>query len=470
MKHSNRRRFSTSPNSNRSLAAATLLAAAFLTNCGENLKSEDAIDAQTQAQTPPSNQARSVSCALENEGTTARQFRGKTISYYDSQAIAYHQDNWWKESQPWISKDGLDSSLLKHPGYGGTSPAFVASQPVNVRLVVVDIRKVAGKLVYHYFSNETANSPLENWSSTKGLVMTQAAHTLRFKHGISMLSKVSNSQSFTGSSKWIADHVNDVALTSNNQTAAWFKSITGPQGSQNFVRNWLVGTNDSNTAFGGAHGEAPAQHGNWFSDNGTGAGKKVSSAGQFNSISANTLMPVLMAEFWKRIAVNSSDPTTWLKAADYAGPVQNAQNRATQFFQPQGPFSLTDTDLKVLLYGYVNSTQNGGLQLGATQHGEFVDAFGGQSKLDALTGGKWRFFGKTGSGFSGSRSRNEAAFGGSICIPADASRSVLKAGRQIAFFVNVQAINSAGPPRLDVLKGISAAMIPELSGATSLWK
>ena len=449
----------------QSLAVSTLTVSALLVSCGtgsqENRSTFNAV-------TPPLNTSREISCPLEDEGTNTRTFRGKTVVYSDSDSIDYASDGWWKDSQPWFSADALDSKILKHPGFPGNSPAFKSSEPVNARVVVVDIRKVNGKLVYHYFSNETGNSPLENWSSTKSLVMLQAAHTLRYKHGIPFLSQVSGSPS--AASKWIADHVNDVALTSNNRTAAWFKSITGAQGSHQFVRNWLVGTSDSNTSFGGLHGEAPAAHGNWFFPAGKGPAKQIAQVGNIKGVSDNTLMPVLMAEFWKRLAVNKQDPVTWLKNADYAGPIQSAVERKKKFFDPTLPSSLSDEDLKVLLYGYVNSSQNGGLQLGATQHGEFVDAFGGKTKLDQLTGGKWRMFGKTGSGFSNSRKRFEAAFGGSLCIPADKTRATLKSGRQIAFFVNIQAQGSAGAPRLDVLKGISSSFLPELTGAANLWK
>ena len=152
------------------------------------------------------------------------------------------------------------------------------------------------------------------------------------------------------------------------------------------MRNWLVGSHDSNTLFGGLPGEPAANHGKWFFPNGRGPGRLVANAVNISGISSNTLMPTLRAEFWKRLAMNKLDAITWLKNADYAGSILPAIERTAKFFTATASFSMTDEDLRVLRYGFVNSSQNGGLQLGATQHGEYIDTFGSKSKLDTLKG------------------------------------------------------------------------------------
>jgi hypothetical protein len=426
----------------------------------------------------PSNMERIIGCELASLPAESKKasFRGSSIEYFSSDEIGYESDEWYRPNAPWISPEGLDSSLLGAPGIPGPDRDFAADVDANIRVSVIDVRNVAGKLSYHYFSNETGNSRIENWSSTKALMMLQAGQTLRTESGGThgLLSTVYGGtdgemvDEGDPRGEYIGTHISEVARSSDNGTAAWLKSITGSSGSTNFVRNWI----DTRADFGSLHGESPRDLGNRFKADDKGPEFKISRAGSFTSSGNNTLMPIAMAEFWKRLAVNAKDPTTWLKKANYAGPVVNgAAARKAAFFNPQMPFALKDEDLKVLQYGYINSKLPGGLLLGATQHPDFIGAFGGKSKLDALTGGKWRVFGKTGSG-EATRSegdRTEAAFGGFVCIPANPARATLKEGRLVAFFINAQTIDSAGGPRLRALQGIANTMIPELTGAKNLW-
>jgi hypothetical protein len=434
-------------------------------------------DLESVGNAAPSNSERLTGCDLAPlpAGRKNAVFRGNAIEYFSSEEIGYESANWHRPDAPWISPEGLDSSVLGNPGYPSPDRNYAPNVPVNIRISVVDVRNIEGKLSYHYFSNETGNSRIENWSSTKGLMMLQAGQTLRTEsggtHGLySTVYGGSPGAAVSGdpSGEWMGTFITEVARSSDNGTAAWLKSITGGAGSTNFVRNWL----DTRADFGGLHGESPRDLGERFKANDQGPEFRSTRAGSFSSTSSNTMMPIAMAEFWKRLAVNTKDPVTWLKKANYArAATLDAQARKAAFFNAQTPFALKDEDLKVLQYGYVNSSSAGGLLLGATQHPDFIGAFGGKSKLDALTGGKWRVFGKTGSG-GGPRSagyRSEAAFGGYICIPANPNRATLKEGRLVAFFINAQAEDSAGSPRLRALKGVANTMIPELNGATNLW-
>lgn len=418
---------------------------------------------------PPSNTERLVRCDLAPLPPSAKKakFNERSVEYFTSDEIGYERADWFAAGKPWMSFDALNSGMLGNPGFEGDSRNFVGPGDTNVRVVAIDVRNIGGNLAYHYFSNETATSPMENWSSTKALAMLQAAHSIRMQTGGThgFLSTV-----FGGSPSgaWIGTHVTEVARTSDNGVAAWFKSITGLQGSQNFVRNWL----GSEGTFGGWHGTGPTGLGNRVKANNAGPEKTLGNAGRNEkTVSENTLMPIIMAEFWKRLGANTADKVTWLKRADYAGPVKSASERKSSFFDPSAPSALTDDDLKVLLYGFVESSSNGGLSLGATQHDEFVRAFGGKGKLDSLSGGRWRLFGKTGSGSAGvsARKRNEAVFGGVFCLPANPSRPFAKEGRMVAFFINAMTKGSAGEVRQKALQGVANAMIPDLNGAKDLW-
>jgi hypothetical protein len=452
--------------SQRIIPFVGLLAASGLVACVSRDNNEGSAEALTAA--PPSDASRIVRCKLGSLPASARKanFRGKDIEYFPSDEIPYESADWWKSSSPWMSDDILDSTILGYPGFKGSGRDFSVTQPVNARVVAVDVRNIGGKLHYHYFSNETASSPMENWSSTKSLSMLMAAHSLRKNTNYGLLSTVYTSQSGGKPTGWVGTFVNEVALTSNNSYAVWFRSLTGANGAQNFVRNWLT----PNAEFGGGHGSGPAALGNWFSEGDTKPRKQLARAGTWNSVSTNTLMPVAMVEFWKRLAVNSDDPITWLKDADYTSSVKDAAGKKSTYFQNARNFALTDDDLKVLLYGFVNSQANGGLALGANNNDSFVDAFGGKSKLDNATGGQWRFFGKTGSGGGAVRSgrtRNEAIFGGFFCLP-EGSKLEPK-GRLVAFFVNVQTAGSASGPRQAVLANLASALLPNVTGGTNHW-
>ena len=79
-----------------------------------------------------------------------------------------------------------------------------------------------------------------------------------------------------------------------------------------------------------------------------------------------------------------------------------------------------------------------------------------------MTDGKWRIFGKTGSGFSRIRNRYEGVFLGSICLPK--SKAGLRQSRQIVFMINAQATTSARrwEIRFEALKNMANLMLPEL--------
>ena len=415
-------------------------------------------DAEFKAQ--PANTDVNVDCNLENDplgkADSELKFRGKTAEYFDSSQIPYQNDQWLSRTSPWISFAGLDSSILGFPGFDGTSAgrAFSPTAAINARVVAIDIRKIGGKLKYHYFSNETLDSPMENWSSTKALAMFMAAQVIRkesaWTHG--MGSSIVDGKGANGAT--LASAVTDVADTSNNFTAVWFKSFAGAAGANNFAKNWLGG--GSRTEFGGGHGEPPQPWGNrLLSQSVT---KTFPGVGNFVGVTNNTVMPVIMAEFWKRIGVNHSDARTFVKKdTNYTSKEMTAAEREASFDSTAEP-GITKQDLGVLLYGAATGSKFGGLLLGGSDSDRFVNSLGGKTNLDSKFGGNWRFYGKTGTGQSNrsGRTRNEQIIGGFVCLPASPKNVVLKHGRAFAFFINIQAAGDTQGPRAATL----AALIP----------
>lgn len=420
-----------------------------------------------------------TSCPLNDHpaGSSAKTANlfGQDIEYFSSDTINYENtSSWWKESNPWISADIFNSSVLGYPGARGSSRGDRVSWPANIRITAIDVRKINGKLHYHYFSNETANNPIENWSSTKPISIVMSAHALReeSKGNVGLWSKSNNG--------YVGTHITTVAYNSDNGTANWLRSIAGNEARHNFAKNWL----DSTSEFGGNYASAMAPYGNTFvhadaslvSQNPGAYTVTIAKAGtDKRTVASNTLRPIAMAEFWKRMATNVEDPKTWIKKAPYGKSfIANESQRRNAFYKDSQNFSLKEEDLRVFWYGANATPKNGGFLYGATKTDSLIDVFGGKSKLDGLTR-KWRILGKTGSGshLSTSRKRNEAALGGFVCLPAGNSLKNNGHGRLLVFFINVQTqpsgLNKYGV-RNTVLKNWFSTMVPEMFNTQNNWK
>jgi hypothetical protein len=249
-----------------------------------------------------------------------------------------------------------------------------------------------------------------------------------------------------------------------NAIAAWFKSINGASASHAFLQNWI---GLPGQRFDGAHGVKPASIGKYLFHNENGTMKVLPTAGHWphpNGSGANTVTALAMAEFWKRVMLNSLDPITWLKAAPYGQGILSPSARKTTFFSNQANYALTDDDLRVFFYGNPSGGGLGGMALAAMQLKEFVDPWGGNQYLDSISEGQWRLYGKLGYGDSRPRNRSESVLGGVFCLPANPHRSVYPEGRLIAFHLNAQAVDEKRSWAL-LLNGIEATsktMLPLL--------
>ena len=409
-----------------------------LTGCGVEIESDSELSSSLDQirERAPADLSRRTRCELNSrpakdiEGT----FRSKSIRYANAEEISYDNPNWQNKGNPWISWEGLNASLLDYPGFPGGSRFFRVDHPVNLRIAVIDVRMIEGVPHYHYLTNETGGSPMEQWSTTKAISSLHAGLILRRKVGIGLRSKVFESRK---KSQWLGEIFPGIGVTSQNPTSNWVKSIPGPAASDNFVSNWLNPASE----FGGRYGPGFAQIGSEFRYGGDGETRSLRNPipGNWNSSpGTNTLTPFDMAEFWKRVAVNTLDPKTWIKDENYSVRITSSRERQRLFFNSQRVFGINNEDLIVFLYGRVFSRDMGGYLAGGLKSSAFVAAFGGKASLDDLSEGRWRLFGKTGSGYSNERGREESAFSGYFCLPANSDRVYEPHGRLVAFAINAQ--------------------------------
>ncbi|NRA66950.1 MAG: hypothetical protein HRU19_20850 [Pseudobacteriovorax sp.] len=376
-------------------------------------------------------------------------FLGNEITYYDSENINYGSNAWFgqgirdKSALPsWISLEAFHSGNLGYPGYPGGDRRAVSpgATPDNLRLAIIDIRKVDNVLHYHYFSNETALNPLENWGATIPLDMLAAAVTIRSKSKgkFGLTGNISRTES-------IGQFLTRLSQTSESGSANWLKSLTGGRQLESFFQEWLT-KNDPSQSFGSTFGKRMKNHGRTlsfqdevllFKDAGTFRRKTRS----------NTIKPIIMAEFWKRLAVNSQDTNTWAQG-------------------------VTASDTAILLYGNQSPQldQLGGLMLHTkNMEGPILSHTIPRAALSKLSD-DWRLFGKTGTGYSKERGRDEAAVGGFLCIPKN-SQPGMEEGRLFAFFINAQTLGSSRKYQMRnaALSKIIGIMVPQIGNTPSVW-
>jgi hypothetical protein len=386
---------------------------------------------------PPSNLAKEIKCNLEPVNDSVFKVAGKYREYAPAELIDYKNIGW--EGRLAADWDALNVSNLGTVGVNIDNALPTPSKiPENVRVAVIDIRNVAGIPHYYYYSNETAFAPIEQWSITKFLGVQLSMNHLR-----------ETSNGLVGADSFVdgvgvGSYITSIGRISDNPTAAWFKSLMGAEKMTDYLSNWMLksdwdyhrGSETIPEIFLGKYGQQPASYGGDFplfeSTN-----KNTFRITRNNDFpGSNTLSPLTMVESLKRLVVND----------------EGRYSMST---------SLTDNDLEAVLYGAKSDKGYGGFLLGGTKSFS-VDAFGGKEKLDFLTNGKWRIFGKTGSGYSSIRQRYEGVFLGSICLPK--AKNGLRSSRQLVFMVNAQAKDSTRrwEIRYETLRNIANLMIPEL--------
>ena len=391
----------------------------------------------------PANLAPYLTCPLSNDRTTSHMIAGKKLSYRPSSEIGYATRDW--EERVAGSWDLLSKEILGASGYNvandRVTPEGISE---NARVIAIDIRRYQDEWLYHYFSNGTAFYPIENWSATK----IQAAFLAGLKLREASHGRVGLDSTVAGKS--LAQLITGIARHSHNDSAAWFKTIMGAQAMTNFLNDWLLKSKVDYVSnkptieeiFLGRYGVQPLDLGGVQTIFRGQDGQSVRIRRDLTFPGDNTLSPLSMVESWKRVFAHEMEPTT--------RPKLNGAE-------------LKEADLRTLFYGHNDSERfaSAGMLLGGTKT-KIVKAMGGKELLDAKTGGKWRIFGKTGSGFSYIRKRHEAAFLGAVCFPA--AEGGLQQTRAFVFFVNIQAKNPSRRYEIrdTVIHHLTKLLVPEL--------
>lgn len=390
------------------------------------------------ASLPPANLEPTTACNTKSFDQPEFSIGGQLKTYRNSSEVRYSEDGWEKRIA--VEWEGLNRSILGYPGINvpARSPT-PDSIDANVRIAVIDIRNVRGIPHYFYLSNSTAEAPIENWSSTKVIGVIGAAHYLR---------QLSNQR--VGLNSYVNDvplgrYITSIGENSDNPTAAWFKTVMGPSRLSQFYLDWIGKSDYRNRngnvvreEFASGYGSRPANYGgeNPIFEAPTGESIRLRRDTRFSG--ANTLAPISLAETWKRVLVNKRDPS----------------------YQRQS-LKISEKDLEVMLYGEKADQGFGGFLVGGAKE-IFVEALGGKNRLDRLTNGKWRMFGKTGSGSENSRNRAEQTLLMGLCLPS--FEGGIRSGRELVFFMNVQSksIDNAKRIRLEVISKLARYLIPEL--------
>lgn len=383
---------------------------------------------------PPANTDRVLECPLANSSETTFSLMGTRRQYKSFEEVDFQSSGWeGRVAGDWAAfNEGNLGVAGVNVNNGRENPSSVVE---NARVAALDVRLVNGRYYFYYLSNGTAFAPIEQWSSTKTLSVFLAGEYMR-----------RSSQGQVGLNSWVKDkhvgeHITSIGSVSNNSTAAWFKTIMGATPMTQFIKDWMgksswdyyrnVATIDED--FRGRYGEAPANNGSVFTE----ASGNILEVNQDLSFTGpNTLSPLTMLESWKRVVVDEG-----------------------RGIYPRD-LSLTREDRSVLLYGEPSADNFGGFLLGGSKDA-MMESFESLTKLNQRTAGAWRIFGKTGSGFSGTRKRYEGVYVASVCLPA--APGGMKETRQILFMVNVQAKSSTrrSALRTSVIRKIAESMVPE---------
>lgn len=393
----------------------------------------------------PADLSKYTECSTRNFSEPYFKIGNESKRYKSSGEIEYDQPG-WEERLP-VEWEGLNFRILGYPGVNvpprSTTPSHIKE---NVRIAVVDVRMVNGKPHHFYLSNSTALHPIENWSSTKVLSIFTAAHYLRVQSG----GQVGMGAFLNGAP--LGRFVTSIASLSDNQTAAWFKTVMGPRRSSDYLLDWIGKSDlDYNTgrsittseSFAGRWGASPIDTGPLSTPFVDGE-NQVEITRDLRFRGNNSLSPLTHLEVWKRVLVGEKDSLAY-----EAGP------------------KIQKEDLEVILYGEKEDRGFGGLLYGGSKNESFSDEAGGKRLLDRMTAGRWRIFGKTGSSGSGgsSRGRAEATRVVALCLPQ--TNDSFPDGRELYFFVNVQArknasVGSARRVLSETIKNLIEYMVPEL--------
>lgn len=354
---------------------------------------------------------------------------GEFISkrYASANEINYFRDQ-WEERAP--------------ASWSYLSEAHTGESAENLRIVWIDIRTVEGVPFFHYYGNasrgiSTHLNPVEPWSSSKVYGVAMAFHRLRYESG----GQIGGTASIDGkiSIGHDLDYLNDV---SSNKRGGFYKALAGRKLATDMIRNWIRRPNET---FGGFYGDSTFSVDQEFEFRSP-EGVSQSFFLRNDVFTPNSLSPLTLAEMIKRLGVGFKDPDSLPKMVDYsANPAESELRQALPSLLPE--------DLQTLFYGS-NSGGVGGMMFDGLR--DIPNNIGGADFLNWKTEGRWRVFGKGGSGYSASRLKSEESTGDWVCLPGVAGE-----GLEFALYAHIDGPNKLA--RLHAVIGrVARALYPEL--------
>lgn len=361
-------------------------------------------------QPAPSHLDATLGCAADHPAAAARlkdpaTGGGVFVPYRSSRTVDYLSPSWPNEvASTW---GFFDEKTTGEP-------------PGTYRIVVIDVKTVNGVPHYHYFGNATSSDPThllprENWSATKVLAAALAFHRMRLESA----GRIGGDSTRSPGVRMV-DDMDELNRLSSNELGGLYKALAGRQMSTHMITHWLLRPNET---FGGFYGDPT-----WNTDGSLEISSESSGTTQNFDLrnegsSDNTLSPLTVAEFMKRLGVGFRDPRLLPRYLDYSQTPSTAGQ-----VQAPGP-TLKAQDLKTLLYGNLEDGVGGMMYDGLR---ELPQNLGGSAHLDDVSHGRWRAFAKAGFGYSSRRLVQEQTLVGYVCIPE------FNGGIEFAFFAHLQ--------------------------------
>ena len=250
------------------------------------------------------------------------------------------------------------------------------------------------------YVGHNARAPLETWSSSKVFAGSRAGQKLR---------SVSEDDATLQSTEYAPPHTAfslDDLMTivtsydtthglSSNEIGKYYHSIGGYKAANDFIHDVLGASSEE--SFGGGYGEAiPPSLGYNFSTSEEGASGfvTVTPDGTPSPPISNTMSPITMADFLRRIIFAREDGDGLFEWGDSKSILYGAEK--SQLF-----------DDVPIQFGGMSMSSDVYVQLGQKN----------MSRTNEASEGLWRIFSKLGFGFSSIRKRFEVVLNGYGCFP-----------------------------------------------------
>ncbi len=286
--------------------------------------------------------------------------------------------------------------------------------PTDVKVTLIMLRRVSGKVYAHYLSNGTQEQTFYPWSATKFMAAATAGANLRHVSG--GRAGLDASVAYRGRAVPLGDVITAIANydetqgLSSNLSAKYFWNVGGRSLGRSLVHTWLK--RPSTESVGANYGAGDQGLPYTFAAPDGSAVTVVPDT----TVGETSLSTLTMAEFLKRLITHVDVPETSL-------PDLKAQ------------------DVQALFYGAASPTlyprRPGGL---SADPAIFVTSGLNVTKVEGASRGKWRSFGKLGYGQSRDGTTN-FVHNSYTCLPVldAAGNPVPDAGREFVLSVRLAA-------------------------------